>query len=325
MNCCADAASPLLVPRIVIVAPMLSELERWTERLPLGSALAFPAGAHPERPPLRWNSTLGVLGMVAGMGPTRSSTSVAALGHDARFDLGCAHWLLAGIAGVDPSVGSIGSAFWARSLISLDGGSYVDGVGHVPSGRSPNGRYTPPFPTRAEAEKSGHLYTLNTELVAMAFAASKGVQLLDTPHLRRAREGYAEPAASAPPRVLLGDATTAAYFWAGRVSNAWAANESRFYTGGGNVAATTDEEDTAVAEALGSLHRAGRANSSRLLVLRAASDYTYPPSGIAIEDWFFVSKLHFAEEEALDALWAAGRPAVEAITRGCGRASGAIS
>lgn len=283
-GCCTDVAGPLFVPRIVIVAPMLTELERWVERLPLGSALAFPAGAHPEQPPLRWNSTLGVLGMVTGMGPTRSSTSVGALGYDERFDLRCAHWLLAGIAGVDPSIGSIGSAFWARSLVSLDGGCYVDSVGHVPSGRPPVGRYLPPLPTRAEAERSGNLYTLSPELVASAYAASQGVQLRDTPHLKQAREGYAEAAARAPPRVELGDATTSGSFWAGRQSNAWAANASRFYTAGAPPAATSDEEDTAVAEALGSLHRAGRANSSRLLVLRAASDYTYPPLGMPIDE-----------------------------------------
>jgi len=303
------------MPRVVVVAPMTSELERWVSHFPLGSALPFLAGAHPDRPPLRWNATLGVLGLTTGMGPSRASTSVSALGYDGRFDLRFTTWLIAGIAGVDPAAGSLGSVFWASRLVSVDGGSYVDGLGHVPMGRTPEGRYAPPLPTRAEAERSGNLYLLDPTLVALAFHASEGVALRDTPRLRRARENYTQLAARQPPSVCLGDSTTSAYFWAGATSNEWAANASFFYSCGAARAATSDEEDAAVAEALGSLQRAGRANRSRLLVLRAASDYTYPPAGTPIEDWFFRSGDHFAEEEAYDALLAAGAPAVRALLR----------
>lgn len=306
-------ATPPLSPQLVLVAPMLSELSGWVASLPLGEALPFAAGGHPLRPPLRWNASLRVLGLVAGMGLARASTSVGALGHDERFDLRCAHWLIAGIAGVDPELGSIGSAFWARRLVSLDGGNLVDGVGHVPTGRSPEARYSPPLPSRAQAEQTGNLFVLDDELVEFAYGASRGAALVDTVHLQNARKQYTEVAARAPPAVRLGDAATSGSFWAGRESNAWAANASRFYTLGESRAVTTDEEDAAVAEALGSLHRAGKANRTRLLVLRTASDYTYPPAGVPIEGWFFRSELHFAQAEALDAIIRAGRPAVDAL------------
>jgi purine nucleoside permease len=45
---------------------------------------------------------------------------VAALIFDGKFDLRNTYFLLAGIAGVDPAQGTLGSAHWAR--FAVDGG-----------------------------------------------------------------------------------------------------------------------------------------------------------------------------------------------------------
>ena len=100
-------------------------------------------------------------------------------------------------------------------------------------------------------------------------------------------------------------------FWAGRSSTQWARNWSSFYSEGSATFAVTQEEDWAFAEALGSLSRAGRANASRLLVLRAASDYSYEPDGADLSTWFFSGNMVGAD--ALQALFLAGAPVVRAL------------
>lgn len=69
--------------------------------------------------------------------------------------------------------------------------------------------------------------------------------------------------------------------------------------------ATTAMEDTAIACALDALTEAGRANASRLLVLRTASDYSMPPPEQDLVNWFY-SDGHYAMEQALEAAFVVG-------------------
>ncbi|CAK8987505.1 unnamed protein product [Durusdinium trenchii] len=113
-----------LVPRVVLVAAFPPELERWIERLPLSEELPFPAGAGPQV--LHWNSDLQILGLVTGQTSKSAAMSVTALGHDPRFDLRHAFWLFAGIAGVDPELGSLGSVTWGRRLVDGTAVKFLD-------------------------------------------------------------------------------------------------------------------------------------------------------------------------------------------------------
>ena len=71
-------------------------------------------------------ATVTHMGMVTGMGSINSASAVTALALDPRFDLSKAYWLVAGIAGVDPSAASIGSAAWAEWLIDGDLAHEID-------------------------------------------------------------------------------------------------------------------------------------------------------------------------------------------------------
>jgi purine nucleoside permease len=53
----------------------------------------------------------GALGMVTGMGTASAPAAIMAFGFDERFDLTHSYWLVAGIAGIDPNEGSIGTAY----------------------------------------------------------------------------------------------------------------------------------------------------------------------------------------------------------------------
>ena len=215
---------PPLAIKVVIVTAFPPELETWIRLLPLSEELPFPQS--PIGSALRLHRSLGVLGIVSGMGPFRAATSVLALGYDDRFDLRQSYWIVAGIAGVDPRHGSIGSVFLPERLIGSGGDYFVDGVGHVPHNRT-DADYSPPFPTARAAVMRGMLHELHPPLVARALAIVSAVTLPDTRRLREARDGYVELAARRAPSIARGDSLTGGSFWVGRTSTEWARNGKR--------------------------------------------------------------------------------------------------
>jgi len=111
----------------------------------------------------------GALGVVTGVGTARASATIMALGLDPRFDLTHAYIVVSGIAGIDPAVGSLGSAVWADWVVDGDLAHEIDAreipkdwkTGYVPLGKST------PFeqPRTARFGDDGITYHLNTTLV----------------------------------------------------------------------------------------------------------------------------------------------------------------
>src|SRR5437868_13449424 len=98
------------------------EFQYWVERDKLDRVYPFPQGYRS----LRMNNQ-GVLGVVTGVGTAKAAATIMALGLDPRFDLRKAYWLVAGIAGIDPEDGSLGSAAWAEWVVDGDIGHEIDG------------------------------------------------------------------------------------------------------------------------------------------------------------------------------------------------------
>src|SRR5580692_4417399 len=91
------------------------ELQYWVERNHLDTVFPFPQAYHD----LRMNRD-GVLAVLTGMGTAKAAGSIMALGLDPRFDLRKAYWVVAGISGIDPADGSLGSAAWAEWVVDGD-------------------------------------------------------------------------------------------------------------------------------------------------------------------------------------------------------------
>ena len=115
------------------------EYQYWVEREHLDTVLPFPQGYHD----LRVNKD-GVLGVLTGVGTARAAASIMALGSDPRFDLTHAYFLVAGIGGIDPRMGSLGSAVWSDYVVDGDLAHEIDArempkewpTGYVPLGKS---------------------------------------------------------------------------------------------------------------------------------------------------------------------------------------------
>ena len=316
----ADAPIPI---RVVVVTTfeigrdtgdVPGEFQEWVERLPLEAELPFPQGLHS----LRINPALGVLGMVSGEGPSRMAASLTALGYDPRFDLSHAYFVLAGIAGVDPNAGSVGSAAWAKHVVTGEAHE-IDAreipsdwtTGYVPLPRTKP--YEEPVPP-ADSVWGTAVYTLDPGLVDWAYGRTKGVSLPDTPVLRTVRALYTGmPAAQKPAVVFEGDTLASGIFWVGAKLNRWAEDWTRYWTHGQGTFAMTAEEDGGMLQALTFLSQAHKVDLSRVLVLRTASDYDMPPPGQSAAELLASEGTEAgfpAFRASVDAAYAVGSPVV---------------
>ena len=258
------------------------EFQNWVERLPLKQTLPFPQGYRS----LRYNPALKVLAMVTGEDSLHGAASTMALGMDPRFDLSHAYWVVAGIAGVDPHIASVGSAAWAEWVVDRDLNFEIDprdapkdwSTGHVPLGRATP--FEKPVPPR-DSIAGINAYHLNGALTDWAYRLSSGTKLDDTPALQGIRTGYSKyPNAMKPPFVTKGDDVAASDFWLGDRMNVLAEQWVKYWTDNKGVFAMTAMEDGGIMQSMTLLNHAKRVDIDRVMILRTAANYTTPPAGL---------------------------------------------
>jgi purine nucleoside permease len=317
----AHAADRRIPVKVVVVAMFErgadtgdepGEFQYWVEREKLDRVLPFPAGYHD----LRMNGR-GVLGILTGIGTAKASASIMALGLDPRFDLQQAYWVVAGIAGIDPADGSLGSAAWAEWVVDGDIGHEIDAreipadwkTGYVPL------RKSIPYEQPRRVPDEGEIYHLNSALVDWAFQLTKGVQLGDNDAMRTRREQFEQPNARRPPFVLKGDTLSSGTFWHGKLLNQWANDWVKYHTDGRGNYVTSAMEDTGTLQALTFLSKAGRVDLNRVLVLRAASNYDQQRPGISAAESLAETKIgsYVAFLPALEAAYRVGHAVVDEL------------
>jgi purine nucleoside permease len=298
------------------------------ERLPLQQSLLFPVGRRARR----YNPTKHVLGIVVGSGSINSSASIMALGLDPRFDLSKAYWIVAGIAGINPNTGSVGSAAWAEWVVDRDLTHEIDAreippdwsTGLVPLARIRPFQNPPPPP----GIFSPSAYHLNAGLVNWAYQLTANVRLDDNADLQAIRAPYVEQAeALRPPHVLKGDEISANDWWLGRLMNKSAEEWVTYWTAGKGVSVTTAMEDCGVIHSLQMLSQAKLVDAERVLILRTASNYTAPSGDKSAADLLASesssdSATHLsAYIPALEAAYRVGSPVVNALSSNWGQYS----
>src|SRR5882724_40370 len=162
------------------------ELQYWVERNHLDRVIPFRQGFHD----LRMNRE-GVLAVLTGIGTAKSAASIMALGMDPRFDLTKAYWLVAGISGINPDRGSLGSAAWAEWVVDGDLAREIDAreipadwkTGYLPL------RGSVPY-EQPQSSNEGESYHLNPALVDWAFHLTERIALVDSEALKEIRNRY---------------------------------------------------------------------------------------------------------------------------------------
>ncbi len=283
------------------------EFQYWVEREHLDEMVTFPGGVRA----LRVNKTHDVLGIVTGMTLANAGPSMMALGLDPRLDLSHAYFLVAGIAGVDPKVGSIGSAAWASFVIN-DVSRQIDSremPAAWPYGLFVIGAHEPNV--LPDKPMSNDLYKLNAGLAHWAYEKTREVRIPDNDAMQKSREGWdGYPAAGKAPMVFEGDSFASDTYWHGKVMTQYAEDWVKLWTGGRGRFAMTNMEDSAIAEAMLRLDHMGRVDYKRLMVLRVGSNYSMERPGMtAIES---VNR-PYIKSTAFEATWAVGSTVVHEL------------
>ena len=114
----AAAAQAPPAPKVVVITMFGGEAKPWLEGEALTRKIAVPglAKAFPEVA----CTDAGLCVLTTGMGYANAASSISALLYSGKFDLSKSYFLIAGIAGLDPAAGALGSAHWAR--YAIDGG-----------------------------------------------------------------------------------------------------------------------------------------------------------------------------------------------------------
>ena len=261
----------------------LGEFQLWNERRKLEAIFPSPHMDHD----IHVNLETGVMGIVTGMGTAKATAAVMALGMDSRFDLTNAYWIVAGISGFDPEDSSVGSVSLADILVDADLAHTID-PREMPKNWEHS--YIPLFSKGMHDHKRkeynlGEVFELNRKFVDWAYNLTKDAKLLDHPALEKNRKLYTKhPNARRDPFVLIGAQLAGQTYWHGRILNDWANDWVNYWTNGWSNFVSSAMEDTGIYTSLNFLDRANKARKDRLLVIRAASNYTMqPPDKTAFE------------------------------------------
>src|SRR6266851_5520041 len=291
------------------------EYQYWVEREHLDTVLPFPQGYHD----LRLNEKTGVLGVLTGVGTSRATATIMALGLDSRFDLTHAYFLVAGIGGIDPQIGSLATAVWSDYIVDGDLAHEIDAreipkdwkTGYVPLGKS-----TPyEEPRRARFGDDGNVYRLNPALVDWAFNLTKDTELPDTDGIKERRQQFEGAAARRPPFVLRGDNLSASTFWHGKLMSQWARDWVKYQTDGKGTYAVCGMEDSGTLQSLTWLARAHKVDIDRVLVLRTASNYDQQRVGLTAAESLAETKIskYSAYMPSLDNAYRVGHVVVDSL------------
>jgi purine nucleoside permease len=309
------ADAPPLAVKVLIVNMFSLEAAPWLDALKPTQEIRVP-GLSSDYPLVRCTAD-AVCEMVTGMGHANAAASMMAVLYSGKFDLRKAYFIIAGIAGIDPQRGTLGSAAWARYLVDsgiaheIDAremprgwqggyfGTLTDGPGQVPA-----------FAYRTE------VFRLDENLLKKALSLSVSAALEDSEDLRVYRRHYPEAPANQPPTVIQCDTLSGDTWWSGNLLGEHARRWTRLLTDGKGVYCTTQQEDNATLNALTRGSQSGLLDLKRIAVLRSGSDFDRPyPHQSVLESMQAQRALPSAVRVSAVNLVHAGMPLVEAIVQ----------
>jgi purine nucleoside permease len=300
----SDDARPV---KVLIISMFAPEGQVWIDHLGLDEAIPIP-GLSADYPAIHCNAD-DVCQMTTGMGHANAAASTMAILLSGRFDLRRAYILIAGIAGIDPTQGTTGTAAWARYVVDY-GISWEIDAREMPADW-PNG-YIGIFTTGPGQKPSfdyrTELFQLNETLLQTVLSLTGAASLVDSPAAQAYRANYPGKPANEPPKVVQCDTMAGDTWFSGNYLGERASSWTRTLTDGKGVYCTTEQEDTATMNALTRGAQAGLVDLARVAILRTASDFDRPYPG---QDAFAgLSADHGGFGPAIANLYAAGSPFV---------------
>ncbi|GAA5956661.1 hypothetical protein JCM21900_002330 [Sporobolomyces salmonicolor] len=270
----------VLSPWVMIISMFSPEREVWLEPLGLEIDIEF-AGASPLFPYVSCDRRRTTCIVTTGEAEINAAATIMALTLSPHFNLTNTYFLIAGIAGVNPQHGTLGTAAFARFSVQA-GLAYELDARQMPSNWS-TGYWalgtSQPGQLPATSDLYGtEVFELNTNLLDRVMNITKDVQLNDSTTAVEYRQKFSYAPANQPPAVTQCDTVCSDVYFAGTLMSETWANYSSLMTGGEAKYCMTAQEDNATLEALVRAHKAGLVDYSRVILLRTASDFDRAPN-----------------------------------------------
>jgi purine nucleoside permease len=267
----AAAAAEVIAPKVMVIAMFDAEAKPWQDNLDLSTKVQVP-GLPEGADEVACNADL--CQMTTTMGFANAAASTMALALSDKFDLTRTYFIIAGIAGVDPRNGTLGSAAWADHVVDA-------GLVHRIDDREAPPEWTSQIVelgAKAPSEKPGwsagtEVFQLNPALVEVAFETSKDVELADNDDAAAYRRLYTQDAAKAEPEVMVCASVSADTYWHGAITAKEVEDHVALLTDGKADYCMSQMEDNATLAALRRGAQAGRLDFDRVAVLRTASNF----------------------------------------------------
>ena len=264
--------------KVMVITLFGPEAAPWLAQLPIRQTVRVP-GLSAEYPEVKCTDS-GVCVMTTGMGHANAAASTMALVLSPQFDLSHAYVVVTGIAGIDPDVGTLGAAAWARYLVDFGLQQEFDTADAPPQwegGYVGIGAADPSI--KPKLEYGTEVFQLDEALLQRALALSRGAHLEDNDTAAAYRKQYPQAAAQAAPSVLQCDTLAGDTWWHGTRLGERASAWTRLLTDGKGTYCTTQQEDNATYEALRRGAAAGRLDLHRVAVLRTGANFDRPHPG----------------------------------------------
>jgi len=282
----------MVITMFEITGTFAGETQKWIEGEGLTEAITVPglSANFPTvlcKPPAKDNrgrekekNTSDICVITTDIGYANAASSITALVMSDQFDFKNTYFLIAGIAGVDPADGTLGSAAWARFSIDFGLAHEIDSremQAGWPYGYTGFGPVAPGvIPTRIIGTE---VYQLNEALLQKAFALTKDLALTDGAAAQAYRALYPNAPANLPPKVIQCDSMAVDTYWHGAILSQRANDWAKLLTDGKSNYCMTDEEDNATLTALKRGSNAGLLDFNRIALLRTASNFDQPHPG----------------------------------------------
>lgn len=272
-----------IAPKFMIISMFTPEAEVWYD-IPdfnlLAHNITLP-GLSPLFPAIHCSDDYSVCQVVTGESEINAASTITSLVLASQFDLTKTYFMVGGIAGVDPTQGTLADVTFARYAVQA-ALQYEFDAREIPTnfstGYFPQGATNPnEYPQDIYGTEA---FEINDNLRNIAFSFARKAKLNDTSDAAAYRAKYASGAAARDaPSVRKCDVATSDVYFSGTLLGEAFSNYTKLITNGTGVYCTTAQEDNATLEALLRGALAKLVDFSRIIVMRTASDFDRPPPG----------------------------------------------
>ena len=253
------------------------------------------------------------------MGEINAAITVNSLLHSPNFDLTSTYFMIAGIAGINPEVATIGSVAFARYAVQVALQHEIDVrelPGNYSTGYIPIGSTSPSvYPSSIYGTE---VFELNQDLQHMAAALARNATLVDSPEAVAYRKNYISDLyapARGVPEIHECDVATSDVYYSGRLLGEAFGNYTSLLTNGSGEYCTSAQEDNAVMAALIRGAASNVVDFGRIISMRSGSNFERPwVGGDAATN--LLTAVQGGFEPAVENLYHAGIKVIEGILEG---------